>query len=132
MEPITRKEMFMAKAAGQSVNVPEPITREEKYLAAIAASGGGGGGKVTLYMEWPYLNKSEDLGESTRPSKAEVFEYAKNGGFVIAEPGGSAYYFPVSVGVGGENEDRAVVTVNDGDTFKLYSKEYVPEGGGEN
>ena len=43
MEPILRKEMFMAKAAGQNVNVPEPITREEKYLAAIAKSGCGAG-----------------------------------------------------------------------------------------
>lgn len=42
MEPITRKELFMAKAAGQNVNVPDPITREEKFLAAICGSGGGG------------------------------------------------------------------------------------------
>lgn len=36
MEPITRKELFMAKAAGENVNVPEPITREEKYLKHMA------------------------------------------------------------------------------------------------
>lgn len=36
MEPITRKELFMAKAAGENVNVPEPITREEKYLKYMA------------------------------------------------------------------------------------------------
>lgn len=44
MEPITRKEMFMAKAAGQNVNVPEPITREEMFLNAIGSGGGTGGG----------------------------------------------------------------------------------------
>lgn len=43
--PITRKEFYLAKAAGLKVNTPEPITREEMYLKAIAESGGGGGGE---------------------------------------------------------------------------------------
>lgn len=44
MEPITREEQFLAKAAGDNVNIPEPITREEVYLKRIAENGGGGGG----------------------------------------------------------------------------------------
>ena len=44
MKPITRKEMLMAKAAGQSVPDIEPITREEYFLSQIANGGGGGGG----------------------------------------------------------------------------------------
>ena len=33
MEPITRKEIFLASAAGQSNgDLPTPITREEEYL----------------------------------------------------------------------------------------------------
>lgn len=47
-EPIERKEFFLAKAAGQSVETPEPITREERYLNAIAEGGGGGGGGSNL------------------------------------------------------------------------------------
>lgn len=70
-EPITREEMFLAKAAGEDVNIPEPITREEMYLAkaagvninitmldpitrkerylhALAESGGGGGSSVAV------------------------------------------------------------------------------------
>ena len=39
MKPFTRKEFFMAKAAGQSVPDIEPITREEYFLSQI--SGGG-------------------------------------------------------------------------------------------
>lgn len=40
--PISREEMFLASAAGQySGKLPEPITREEKYLKAIAENGGG-------------------------------------------------------------------------------------------
>lgn len=42
--PITRKELYLAAAAGESVDLPEPITREEHYLKAIAEGGGGGGG----------------------------------------------------------------------------------------
>lgn len=41
LEPITRKELFLAKAAGMDVETPEPITREEIFLSQI--SGGGGG-----------------------------------------------------------------------------------------
>jgi hypothetical protein len=41
LEPITRKELFLAKAAGMDVQTPEPITREEIFLSQI--SGGGGG-----------------------------------------------------------------------------------------
>lgn len=41
MEVITREEQFMAAAAGQAVELPEPITRREKFLKAIAERGGG-------------------------------------------------------------------------------------------
>ena len=46
MKPETRKEVFLAKMAGESVTVPDPITREELYYEQIieAISGGGGGG----------------------------------------------------------------------------------------
>lgn len=45
--PITRKEQYLAKAAGESVSIPEePHTREEMYLKQIAEGGDpGGGGK---------------------------------------------------------------------------------------
>ena len=32
-EPITREEHYLAKAGGMETEIPEPITREEKYLA---------------------------------------------------------------------------------------------------
>ena len=44
LTPITRKEHFLAKAGGQSVETPTPITREETFLQAIIDNGGGGGG----------------------------------------------------------------------------------------
>lgn len=44
LTPITRKEMFLAKAAGQNVTTPEPITREEMFLSKIQGGSGGSGG----------------------------------------------------------------------------------------
>lgn len=41
IEPITRKEMFMAAAAGESVATPTPVTREEYFLSKIGGEGGG-------------------------------------------------------------------------------------------
>lgn len=35
LKPITRKEIMLAKAAGQDVTPPEPITREEMFWADI-------------------------------------------------------------------------------------------------
>lgn len=46
IEPVTRKEMIMAAAAGESVTAPTPVTREEYFLSKIAGSGGGGGDDV--------------------------------------------------------------------------------------
>lgn len=43
MEAITREEQFMAAAAGQAVKLPEPITRREKFLKAIADAVQSGG-----------------------------------------------------------------------------------------
>ena len=36
IEPITRRESFLAAAGGQEVTVPTPITRSEIYLAAMS------------------------------------------------------------------------------------------------
>lgn len=44
LTPITRKEMFLAKAAGMDVETPEPITREEMFLSKIQGGGSGGDG----------------------------------------------------------------------------------------
>lgn len=47
-EPKSRKESYLAKAAGMDTTIPDaPESREEQYLAAIAEGGGGGGGSYT-------------------------------------------------------------------------------------
>jgi hypothetical protein len=40
LTPITRKEMFLAKASGQNIQTPTPITREEYFLSKITGGGG--------------------------------------------------------------------------------------------
>lgn len=42
LEPITREEMFLAKAAGMDVDTPEPITRREMFLSMIQPGDGSG------------------------------------------------------------------------------------------
>ena len=48
MKPITRKEMLMAKAAGQDAPDITPVTREEYFLSQISGGGGGGGGDSAM------------------------------------------------------------------------------------
>lgn len=42
IEPVTRKEFFLAKAAGMDVETPDPVTREEIFLSKISGSSSGG------------------------------------------------------------------------------------------
>lgn len=50
MNPITRKEMFLAKAMGADVETPTPITRMEVLLSSLS----GGGGMTELPEGYPY------------------------------------------------------------------------------
>lgn len=67
--PSTRKEMFLASAAGANVDTPAPITREEIFLDAIANnSGGGGEGGTTNYNQLtnkPKINGTELSGNTS-------------------------------------------------------------------
>lgn len=49
LTPITRKEMFLAKASGQNVQTPTPITREEYFLNKITGGGGTSTNEPTAY-----------------------------------------------------------------------------------
>ena len=48
--PIPRKEMFYSSIAGENIDtLPDPITREEQYLAYIAQNGGGSDAGVSSF-----------------------------------------------------------------------------------
>lgn len=42
LEPISRKEHFLAKMMGKDVETPEPISREEHFLQAVIDNKGTG------------------------------------------------------------------------------------------
>ena len=74
-EPKSRKESYLAKAAGMDVTVPEaPESREEQYLAAIAEGGGGGGTSYTagdgIVIENDEI--SADLAQTTGESTTKL------------------------------------------------------------
>lgn len=72
-EPITRKEMYYAKILGGDIKLPEPITREERYLNAIAEQGTGGGGGGGGGETYTLPVASEDvLGGVKCPAKTEA------------------------------------------------------------
>ena len=72
MNPITRKEMFLAAAGGQNVTTPTPVTREEVFLDAIAKGGGGGGssGGGVLVVE---LGENQVLNKTWQEINAAAF-----------------------------------------------------------
>lgn len=77
-EPITRDEKYLAAAAGMEVETPEPITRVEKYLSAIAE--GAGSDSYTKAETDALLGSKADLVNGTIPAAEippEVFERMK-------------------------------------------------------
>lgn len=60
-KPLTRRELYLAKAAGQDVTLPETdLTREEMYLREIA-NGGGGGDVTKEYVDNAISNAVADI-----------------------------------------------------------------------
>lgn len=82
MKPITRKEMLMAKAAGQSVPDITPVTREEYFLSQISGGGGGGGGGGgAVICEVDFNIQTEIM--TARMTAGELFAAIENGSVVL-------------------------------------------------
>lgn len=123
LTPITRKEMFLAKAAGQDITTPTPITREEMFLSKI--SGGGSGGSETLEGDGQEFYKFAPTAltfRSTAPLN-EFQEVQINGVTVdpsnyILEEGSTIVTFPIdylkTLNVG----NYEVVVASEGKTVK--------------
>lgn len=61
-EPLTRRERYYAAMAGSGDAPPYPITNEEKYLQEIIDSGGGGGSGGESTIAWkPSVNSNGDI-----------------------------------------------------------------------
>ena len=86
MEPITRKETFMAKAAGQDVPTLEPITREEWFLQQIAnaVEGAGGGSVVNVEGATPEIDAAENtIYVCDELTSLTITEYPTSGTFAV-------------------------------------------------
>ena len=113
-EPNTRKETFLASAAGMAVETPTPITREEIYLDAIA-NGGGSGDTYTKEETDELLDGKADLENGKVPSSQlpsyvdDVVEYA------------SASLFPAT----GES-GKIYLALDMNRTYRWSGSEYIP------
>lgn len=87
LNPITRKEIFMAKAAGEKVPDVTPVTREEIFLSRIAGGGSGGGSADLLNADG--VIKQEHLPEG--------YPYETRQSAVIV-PSGLEYIFDEEMG----------------------------------
>ena len=68
--PESRKEAYLAKAAGMDVEIPEqPESRLEQYLEAIAEGGGGGG---TSYTAGDGIDITDNTISATNTGESKV------------------------------------------------------------
>jgi len=123
--PETRREMFLAAAAGESVSKPEPITREEMFLDAISSGGAGDAytkaeTDVLLAGKQNTLTTAQQAAADSGITSAKVAQYDEDstalveivdsGAKNMADMGKSSYSTTTSKG--------ATVTLT-GDTFTV-------------
>ena len=102
LTPITRKELFLAKAAGQVVETPMPITREEMFLDNI--QGGSGG--------------------STLPRQQKVVDITENGTVeVTPDYGYTLSKVTANVNVESKSNVEVFVATSDVEIFVLLEDE---------
>lgn len=84
LNPITREEQFLAKAAGYDVEPPKPITRTEMFLQKISdRPGTGGGGDVDLGVTGAIVGQTVKISavdENGTPTAWEPVEFPSGGG----------------------------------------------------
>lgn len=106
MTPKTRKETYLAKAAGDDVSIPSPITREEVYLNALA-TGEAEGLPDPVTREEVFLKAAAEGGGSS--VTVEPLSVTENGAYTADE--GKAYS-PVTVNVPQTEIEALSVTAN--------------------
>ena len=80
LDPITREEKFMAAAAGDTTEKLTPITRKEKFLARIAENAGSGGGgtggaNIDVVAEVGQTIRVKEVDANGKPTSWEAADY---------------------------------------------------------
>lgn len=97
--PITRKEIFLAKAGGQNVVTPTPITREEIFLQSIidngSGGGGGGGGDNVMIVTLTYDEDADDGTYISSATATEIVAANSDGKAIIGKIGYGQFFISV-------------------------------------
>ncbi len=93
MDPITRKETFLAKAGGQDVTTPTPVTREEYFLNEIANGGGGSSNKFIVTLT-PTAQDFSGVMDKTVEEINTAYEDGQEIWFSLNDGEGSTYSVP--------------------------------------
>lgn len=119
MDPITRTETYLASVAGQEVELPTPISREDQYLYRIA-TGEGEIPESPITREEAYLDAIVKGGGGGSSVTVEALDVTENGTYTA--PSGKAYS-PVNVQVSAKIETAPPKDVNfiDYDGTIVYS-----------
>lgn len=138
MEPITRQEKFYdAILTGDSSGLPDPITREETYLKAIAENGGGGGtNNYNALSNKPQVNGVELRGNKSTEDLIPIgdgLDFDEDGKLVATGGGGGDASLITDVTANmNVGAIKSGETVEEGTTFtefvqKLLITEIAPE-----
>ena len=79
MKPLTLKETYLARMAGEDVTMPEPLTREEAYMKGIATALYGGEAETPepLTRDEAWMQKIASNIKNVENIQAEIMEYHK-------------------------------------------------------
>lgn len=96
LTPLTRLEQFLAKIAGDDIELPEVKTRLEYWLKEISENGGGGGGSssglVVNIIEIPPVDPQENPTYRLDKSAGEIIDALRSGRPVVAVGDSGAAY----------------------------------------
>jgi hypothetical protein len=119
--PVTREEMYLAKLAGQNVDVPHPVTRNEMFLAKLC------GMDYTLVP----ITRAEMMMAKAAGMEVPAIEPITREEFLwrdIADkepPAPPVVKFTITYTVGSQSTSE---TINEGDSITIAAAPTAPEG----
>jgi hypothetical protein len=123
LTPLTRLEQFLAKIAGDDIELPEVKTRLEYWLKEISENGGGGGGGGSSGLIVETVEESPDVVRLNKTMK-EIMTAVKNAQPVYLKiTDGDRVNFDIIDGYTDSSEEEARYTVSFGGTLFICDNE---------